>query len=146
MDAGRHAHGHLARVVAYELLVDIQYAFQLRVQNRCGDMGNVQVHHVLSVDAQVLVHAYVEDFARGNIAWHQIAVRGILFFQEIPRLSILVGPDPAAFAARRFAHQAVFIEAGNCSGMDLDELAVGVERSLLVATSCSVAGVDGGVG
>ena len=109
-------------------------------------MGNVQIHHVFAVDTQVLVHAYVEDLTRGNIARHQIAVRGILFLQEIPRLSILISPDPAAFAARRFAHQAIFIKARNRGGVDLDELAVSIERSLLVATSCGVAGVDGGVG
>ncbi len=100
----------------------------------------------MPVDAQVLVHAHVEDLARGDVARHQVAVGRVLLFQEVPGLAVLVRPYAAAFAAGAFAHQAVLVETGYGGGVYLNELAVCIQRALAVAACGGVARVDGGVG
>ncbi len=144
--AGGNAHRNLARIIAHELLVDVQDALELCVQRLCGDVRNVQVHHVLPIDAQVLVHAHVEDLARGDVARHQVAVGRVFLFQEVPGLAVLVRPHAAAFAAGAFAHQAVLVEARYGGGVYLDELTVRVQRALAVAACGGITRVDSGIG
>ncbi|MNC66372.1 hypothetical protein D3C75_1167620 [compost metagenome] len=109
-------------------------------------MGQVQIDHVLPVDAQLQIHTDMENFAGGNIPGHQIAVGGIFFLQEVPGFAVLIGPDPAALATGGFAHQPQLVVPGNGRGVDLDELPVGEMDTLLVHGRCRGAGVDHGVG
>ncbi len=109
-------------------------------------MRNVQVHHVLPIDAQMLVHAHIEDLAGGDVARNQVAVGRVLLFQEVPGLAVPVCPNAAAFTTGAFAHQAVLVESGDGGGVYLYELAVSVERALAVAAAGGVSGVDGGIG
>ncbi len=64
------------------------------------------------------------------------------------RLSFLSrgNPDAAAFAAGGLGHEAELVFAGDGGGVDLDELAVGVEGALLVERGLGGAGADDGVG
>jgi hypothetical protein len=59
---------------------------------------------------------------------------------------LLRHPDAAAFAARRFRHQAVLVLAGDRRGVHLHELGVGVDGAVHVAAAVGAAGVDGRVG
>src|SRR5581483_9876244 len=75
---------------------------------------------------------------------HQIAVLWIPLFEEVPALlfgngfriaivpRLLGNPYASAFTAGRFGHQPQLVFSRNRSGMDLDELTIGVEGSLLV--------------
>ena len=51
-------------------------------------------------------------------------------------------PDASAFSAGRFRHQAQLVFAGDASGMDLNELAVGVIASLLIQRRLRRTGAD----
>ena len=108
-------------------------------------MRKVQVHDVLAVHAQLLVHAHVEDLARGHVAGHEVFVERVLLLEEVPGLAVLVRPHAPALATRRLAHQAILVDAGNGRGVDLDELAVGEGCALAVQAGGGVTGVDGGV-
>ena len=108
-------------------------------------MRNIEIDDVFAIHPQMLVVDHIVDLARCDIARDQIAIRGVLLFKEIPRLAILVRPDASAFAARRFAHQAILVGPRNGSGMDLDEFAISVERPLRVELRSHVARVDGRV-
>ena len=55
-------------------------------------------------------------------------------------------PDAAALAARRLGHQAQLVFAGNAGGVNLNELAVGVDDALLEDGRLRRAGADHGVG
>ncbi len=86
MHAGENLHGDVARVVAHELLVNFEDAFQLAIQNLAVDVGQVEVDHRLAVDAQVVLVDHLENRAGGDIARHQVAVLGIPLFEEVPAL------------------------------------------------------------
>ena len=104
----------------------------------------------------MLVNHFV-DGAGGDVARHQVAVLGIPLFQEVPALAfgdalgialvarLLGHPDAAAFAAGRLRHQAQLVFAGDARGMDLDELAVGVVRPLLIERGLRRSGADHGI-
>jgi len=67
--------------------------------------------------------------------------------ERATRLSFLSRePRCGRLAAGGFAHEAELVVAGDAGGMDLDELAVGVDRSLLVERGLGGAGADDGVG
>ena len=86
--AGEDLHGHIARIVAHELLVDFEDAFELAVERGAVDVRQVEIDHRLAVDAEVvLVHDLV-DGAGGDVARHQVAVLGIPLFQEVPALAL----------------------------------------------------------
>ena len=142
--AGKNLHGRVARVVAYELLVNFQNAFEFAIKNLAIDVGQVEIDHRLAVDAEVvLVHNFVNGAGR-DVARHQVAVLWIPLFQEVPALVFrdclrvaLVArsfrdPDASTFSAGRLGHQAQLVFAGNASGMDLNELAVRVIAALLI--------------
>ena len=157
--AGEDLHGNFARVVADELLVDFENAFELAVESLAVDVGEVEIDHRLAVDAQAVLVDDLEDGAGGDVARDEVAVLGIPLFEEVPavglgnaasaaRLSSLLArnPDAAAFAAGRLGHQAQLVFAGDGGGVDLDELAVGVVGALLVEGGLRGAGADDGVG
>ena len=121
-------------------------------------MGQVQIDLVLAEDAHLLVDADIEDLAGGDVAGDQVAVGRVLFFQEVPALAFRDGlaapgvagllrhPDAPALAARRLGHQPQLVQAGDGGRVDLDELAVGVPRPLLVDRRGRRAGVHDRVG
>ncbi len=142
--AGKDLHGNIAGIVADELFVNFQDAFELAIENLAVDVGEVEIDHRLAVDAEVvLVHHFV-DGAGGDIARHQVAVFWIPLFEKVPpfffrdrlRVAFVAGgsgdPDASAFSAGGFGHQAQLVFAGDAGGMHLNELAVGVIAALLV--------------
>ena len=156
--AGEDLHGHFARIVADELLVDFENAFELAVERLAIDVGEVEVDHRLAVDAEAVLVDHLVNGARGHVARDEVAVLRIPLFEEVEALglgNLLEGalvagrarhPDAAAFAAGRLRHEAQLVFAGNGGGMDLDEFAVGVVRALLEDGGLRRAGADDGVG
>jgi len=104
----------------------------------------------------VFVHD-LEDGAGGDVARDQVAVLRYHSSRKYQRSASGWNADRAcrfcrgaprrgAFAARGLGHEAEFIVAGNAGGMDLDELAVGVVRALLVERRLRRASADHRVG
>ena len=114
---GKDLHRHVARIVANELLVNLENAFELAIEYLAIDVRKVEVDHRLAIDAQVMLVHDLEDRARGHVARNQIAVLRIPLFEEVPALTcrnalritlvarLLGNPDTSTFAARRFGHQ-----------------------------------------
>ena len=112
--AGKDFHRRGAWIIAHELLVDFQDAFQLAVENGRINVGEVEKNHRLPINSQPLLVNHLVDGAGGDVARHQIAVLGIPLLQKIPAFALgnrlriagiaffLWYPDAAAFAARRF--------------------------------------------
>ncbi|CDN41770.1 hypothetical protein BN871_AL_00170 [Paenibacillus sp. P22] len=146
VDRREDLHRQLARIVADELLVDLDDAAELDVELLGILMGKIEVDHILAVDAELLVDAYGEDLAGRDVARHEVAVSRVFLLEEVPRLAVLVRPDAAAFAARRFGHETVFVVARNGRRVDLDHLAVGVVDALLVHRAGCRARIDDRVG
>ena len=156
--AGEDLHGHFAGIVADELLVDFEDAFELAIQRFAIDVGEVEVDHRLAVDAEAVLVDDLVDGAGGDVARNEVAVFRIPLFEEVEALglgnlldgTLVAGsarnPDAAAFAAGRFRHEAKLVFAGNGGGMDLDEFAVGVVGALLEDGGLRGAGADDGVG
>ncbi|MCU1226923.1 MAG: hypothetical protein JWQ42_5016 [Edaphobacter sp.] len=155
--AGEDLHGDLARVVAYELLVDLEDAFELVLSLR-RKVGDVEVDHGLAVDAHAMLVHHFKYCPGGDVARDEVAVLGVPLLEEVPAVAfgdrlrcalvVLVpgDPDAAAFAAGGLGHEAELVFAGDGGGVDLDELAVGVEGTLLVEGRLRAAGADDGVG
>ena len=158
MHAGEDLHGDFAGVVADELLVDFEDAFELAVERGAVDVGDVEVDHGLAVDAHAVLVDDFEDGAGGDVAGDEVAVLGVPLFEEVPAVGfgdglggalvvlVLGDPDAAAFAAGGLGHEAELVFAGDGGGVDLDELAVGVVGALLVERGLGGAGADDGVG
>src|SRR5215470_19731531 len=66
--AGEDLHRHARRVVADELLVDLDDALQLLLELLAPEVGEVEVDLVAAVDAELELAAHVEDLARGDVA------------------------------------------------------------------------------
>ena len=144
MHSGEDLHGCLARIIADEFLVNFENAFQLAVEDLAINMGQVEVDHRLAVNAQaVLVHDFMYG-ARGHVTRDQIAVLGIPLLEEVPAFAcwdgtritfvarLLRHPNAAALTTGGLRHQPQLVLARYGSGVHLDELAIGVKRSLLV--------------
>ncbi|KKN36540.1 hypothetical protein LCGC14_0772460, partial [marine sediment metagenome] len=148
-------HGHPARIDALEFFVDFQDAAELQVERRRRDVRQIEIDaQAVLLDAQALGGADVEDFARGDVARHQVAVFRIALFEKVVSLGFgdLAGqapilwfardPQASAFAAGAFAHQAQLVGAGDGGGMDLDEFGVAVFGPRLEGAAGRVAGAD----
>src|SRR5437588_11951200 len=143
MHAGKDAHWHVPRIVADEHVVDFQNCSWFLVELLSRNMCQIEIDLVFAVDPKT-IETHLEDFARGDIAWHQIAVSRILLFKKIQTLffrdrgrrSLIAfrarHPYASTFPTRRFAHQTQFIFAGNRGWMHLNEFAVRVLRALLI--------------
>ncbi len=139
---GEDPHGHFPRIVADELLVDLEDPAQLPVQRLLGDVADVQVDHILAIDPHLEHPADVEDLARRDVPRDEILVFRVFLFQEVPWCSVLGNPDAATLRPGRLAHESHFVLARDGGGVHLDELAVGEERSLLVDRRGCRAGTD----
>ncbi len=155
VDGGEDFHRHFARVDALELFVDFQNAAELQVECVSRDVRQVEIDaQPVALDAQVLVRADVEDFARGNVAGHEVAILRIALFEEVIPLGLgnLLGrarilrltrhPHTASLAAGAFAHQPQLVGSGNGRGVHLDELGIAVLGSRLVGAAGGAAGAD----
>ncbi len=102
--------GHFARIVADELLVDFEDAFEFAIQRFAVDVGEVEVDHGLAVDAEAVL---IDDFvngAGGDVAGNEVAVFRIPLFEEVEAIglgnlldgALVAGsarnPDAATFA------------------------------------------------
>ncbi len=81
--AGEDLHGDFAGVVADELLVDFEDAFEL-VLAFWREVREVEVDHGLAVDAHVVFVDDFEDVAGGDVAGDEVAVLGVPLFEEVP--------------------------------------------------------------
>src|SRR3989441_2897800 len=158
MHAGENLHRRGARIIADELFVDFENAFQFAVENLTIDVREIEIDHRLAVDSEVMfVHDFM-DGTRSHIARHEISVLRIPLLQKIPaiifrnriRIALVAGglrnPDASALAAGGFRHQAQLVFTRNRSGMNLDELAIRVVAALLVQSRLRRSGADNGVG
>ena len=155
---GKNLHGFYARIDAQKLFVNFQDAFEFAIQRLARDVRHVEIYGGLSVQAEAFLIDDAMNGARGDVARDEIAVFRIPLFEKIKTLAfgngsrraLIVGiswnPHAAAFASRRFAHQAEFVFAGNCGGMDLNEFAVRVVNALLKKSGLRGAGADDGIG
>src|SRR5882724_8595034 len=83
MHAGEYLHGDFARVVADELLIDLKDAFELAVERGGINVCEVEIDHLLAVNAQALFEDNVMDLTCGNVTRDKVAVLGILLFEEV---------------------------------------------------------------
>src|SRR5256885_16975790 len=135
MHAGKDAHWHVPRIVADEHLVDFQNRSEFLVERLSRNMRQIEIDLIFAVDPKTL-ETHLEDFARGDVAGHQIAVSRILLFQKIKTLFFRYRrrrsfvafcprhPYASTFTVRRFAHQTQFIFAGYRSWLHLNELTI----------------------
>src|SRR6266446_1609307 len=156
--AGEDLHRCVARIVADELLVNFEDAFQLAVESLAIDMRQVKIDHRLAVDSQVVLVHYFENRARRNVARNEVAVFRVPLFEEVPALTLRNGfgvalvalsfwnPDASALAACRFRHQAQLVFPGDRRGMNLNELAVRVVTALLIERGLCRSGAHNRVG
>src|SRR5271165_4851119 len=152
--AGKDLHGGVARIVADELLVDLEDAFEFAVERGAVDVGQVKIDHRLAINAEVMLVNHFVDGAGGDVARHQVAVLGIPLFQEVPTLAVgnTLGstlvvrltwhPDATALSARGLRHQSQLIFARNAGGMYLDEFSVAVVGALLIESRLGRSGTD----
>ncbi len=144
MHAGENLHRRIARIIADELLVNFEDAFQFAVERFAVDVGEVEVNHRLAIDAEIMLVHHFENRARRHIARDEVAILRIPLFEEVPAVALrdrlrvtLVAlsfrnPDTSTFPARRFRHEAQLVFAGNRRRVNLNELAVRVVAALLV--------------
>src|ERR1700756_2943974 len=154
MHAGKNLHGRVARIVADKLLVNLENAFQLLVENLAVNVGQVEVDHWLAVDAEVVLVDDLEDGPCGHVAGNQVPVLRIPLFQEIPALIfrntlgiavvalLLRNPDASAFPTRRLRHEPQLVLSRNRRGMDLNEFSIRVIASLLIESGLRRPGAD----
>ena len=67
---GEDLHGSVARIVADELLVNLKYSFKFAIKRRAIDVGQIEVDHRLSIDAEAMLIDNFVDRARGYVARH----------------------------------------------------------------------------
>src|SRR5207302_559950 len=152
--AGEDLHGDIARIVTHKLLVNLENAFQLAIENLAVNVRQVEVDHGLTIDAEMVLIYHLVDGAGSHVTRHQVAVLGIPLFQEIPALALgnalgvalvaglLGNPHAATFTARRLRHQAQLVFARYRGWVYLDELAVSVVRALLIQRRLRRTGAD----
>src|SRR5690242_2787627 len=87
MDAGEDTHRHVTRIVADKHLVDFEYRAELSVQNFRGNVRQVQIDLVLAADTHA-VDADLKYLARGDVAWHEVAISGIFLLEEIQTFAL----------------------------------------------------------
>src|ERR1700756_1900126 len=87
MHAGKNLHGRVARIVPDKLLVDLENAFQLLVENLAVNVRQVEVDHRLSVDAEAVLVNDLEDGPCSHVARNQIPVLGIPLLEKVPALA-----------------------------------------------------------
>ena len=104
-------------------------------------MAHVEVDQRLAIDAELHLEHDLVNRARRDIARHQVAVRRVHLFEEVPRLAVAIGPHASALAANRLRDEPKLVLALHRGRMHLDELAVGVGRSGLVARADRRSGV-----
>ena len=156
--ARKDLHGHVAGIVAHELLVDFEDAFQLAVERGAIDVRQVEIDHRRAVDAQVVLEHDLMNGAGSDVTRYEVPVFRVPLFQEVPAIAFgnalevaLVAwlsrdPHPATFAAGRLRHQSQLVFARNARRVNLDELAVSVVSALLIERRLRRSGADHRVG
>ncbi len=125
-------------------LVDFENAFKFAIERFAVDVGEVEVDHGLTVEAEPILIDHLVNGAR----WPRRGARGCRTWgttlqEKSPAVglgNLLDGPlvardagnpDPAPLAAGRLRHEAEFVFTGDAGGVNLDELAVGIVGALL---------------
>ena len=90
-------HWHLARILPHEFRIHFQDTAELALQISRRNMRQIEINAVLAIDAEMLVHADIINSTRSYITRYKVAVCRIHFFEEIPRLAILINPYTSAF-------------------------------------------------
>ncbi|MNJ40953.1 hypothetical protein D3C77_358580 [compost metagenome] len=138
MHCREYFHRNFTRVVPHKLLINLNNSAELNIKLLRILVRQIEVYHVLAVNAQLLLDTDVEYFPSSDISWHQVAVRRIFLFEEVPRLAFFVSPDPSPFTTSRFRHEAQLIIPRNGCRVNLNEFPVRVMNTLLIhGTRCS---------
>ena len=155
--------GFVVRILADELLVDLEHALELLPEHVLREMRDVEVDLELVLaalrveDALALVEALEEQLAARDVTRDEVAVARVLRLEEVVALllgdvasaalllRILRHPDASALTAHALRDEAELVRAGDRGRVDLDELAVRVTRALLVDGARGGAGVDDAV-
>src|SRR5215470_19849962 len=82
--AGEDLHRHARRVVADELLVDLDDALQLLLELLAAEVREIEIDLIFPIDAELELAADVEDLARRDVARHQVPVRRVALLEEVP--------------------------------------------------------------
>ena len=151
---GIDAHRRLDGVLAHELFVNFEHAFELVIDLLSGvgsaarhvELGDVQINLLASLDALAHAADAVDDEA-DDVAAEQVAVLRVHLLAHVPaillrnldRLSgihwVARNPNSAAFATDRFRNQSALVFARNCRRVNLYHLRVAVPNALLVANA-----------
>ena len=114
MDRWENTHRDITWVIADKLLVNLEDTTELEVKLSTIDVGYIEIDLILSKDTHALIYTKVEDLAGSDVAWDEVSVFRILFFQEVEALifrdvltlalviSLLWNPDATAFTTNRF--------------------------------------------
>ncbi|MNZ69902.1 hypothetical protein D3C78_882180 [compost metagenome] len=138
-------HRDFTRVITHELLIDLDDTAELNVKLLRILMRQVKIYHVLPVDTQLLIDAHAEYFTSCDVTRNKVAVCRIFLLQEVPWLSVLVRPDPAALTACRFRHQTKLVIPWNSCRVNLNKFAVRVINALLINSTCRCTCIDNGI-
>jgi hypothetical protein len=161
VDGGVDAHRELDGVLAHELLVDLEHAFELvvdllaRVRSALAlvELGDVEVDLLPALDAPAHAADAVDDEA-DEVSAEQVAVDGVHLFAHVPALvfrdvrgdsgvhRVSGDPDSSALASHGLGDEPALVFARNCGRVDLDHLGIAVVDALLVADRDGGAGVD----
>ena len=160
VDGREDPHRVRERILAHELLVDLEDSRELLLEHLPRQVRHVEVDLELVLaalvieDAATFVEALEEQLTRGDVTRNEVAVAGVLVLEEIVALAlrhvlaaalllrVLGHPDAAALAAHALGDEAQLVGTGDGGGMDLDELAVRVAGALLVDGARGGARVD----
>ena len=132
VDCWEDLHRYFTRVVPYEFLVDFEDPTKFDVEFFRIFVRQVEVDHVLAVDAEFLVNTYIEDLTCRDVTRYEVSVCWIFLFEEVPWLPVFVCPDTSTFPTSRFTHETKFVVPRNRSRVNLDELPVRVDSTLAV--------------
>ncbi len=92
-------------------------------------MAHVEINQRIAVNAELHLEHDLVNRAGRDVARHQVPVRRVHIFKEVPRLAVAIGPHASTLAANRLRDQPILVLALHCGGMHLDELAIGVGRA-----------------
>ena len=140
----KYAHGLYPGIHAHELVVDFKNAAELSVQLLPGDVCQIEVDLIRAADPLVQIPADFVDGPGCDVSGNEVAVGRVPIFKKVPSLRlgnrsrhplvahVLGNPDTPALSASRFRHQSQLVRSGYCRRMDLHELSIGIDTSLLI--------------
>ena len=137
MDTRSNGNRLLDRVDVYIVLTLVAKIGQFCLPYLLLDSCHIQIDLILAVIACSDIH----HFGRNDIARHEVFQLRILFFHEIPRLTVPSDKEPSALAASCFGNQQTLPGDTNGGGVILDEFEVSKLHSLFKQHRLCIGGV-----